>query len=788
MAKFDEHTLNILEYFKIISILKGRCLTPYGISAMDRTLPSSDIEAINIRLDEVSQMKEIILFGMAFPLYRIEDVTGLIEKSRTEGTILEPKELLSVKELIEVSADLHNYNKDDREHFPLIADYLVDLHPFPDIIKAINKAIDKTGEILDSASGKLKNLRREIGNLKGVITSRLMGILSRRQKSPGWQDDTVMIRDGRYVIPMIAGQFRPESGIIHDRSQSGATLYIEPNEIIELNNKLGLIMQQERLEIDRILKELSAMIGAGADRLMCNCELIGILDSIHAAADFSIKTDGTCPSVKERSWISLKQARHPLLIYYTDDRDKVIANDFELNDSRQVLIITGPNTGGKTVALKTVGLLVLMAQSGFHIPAHENSTVGIFENVFADIGDEQSIELSLSTFSSHIRTIINTINQTDENCLVLFDEIGAGTDPKEGAALAEAIILKLLDKGSRTIVTTHYSQLKTLPMLHPEIENASFEFDRESLQPTFRLYIGIPGASYAVEIARRLGMHDDIADKAAELIGKGERSLTGLIESLEKELAILRKDKAALEEKLESASRLEKQYSDQTEQFKKDVEDIRKRQIDELGRKLTDARKNIEILVKEIRESRASQEAVKKAHRFLRESDDDIKRLKTEYGRDRKSPDKLEPGDKVLIESFRREGEFVEFVGGDMARKRIGNIMSTVKINELKKIMHPSAQTGKKDTPIGMRDLTAPGPEIHLRGMTVDEATEALDKFLDSAVLSGMHQIYVVHGKGSGALRKGLGHFLKNHKAVASIRLGNWNEGGAGVTVVKLKE
>jgi DNA mismatch repair protein MutS2 len=451
------------------------------------------------------------------------------------------------------------------------------------------------------------------------------------------------------------------------------------------------------------------------------------------------------------------------------------------------MIITGPNTGGKTVALKTVGLLILMVQSGLPIPADEHSEIGIFENVFADIGDEQSIELSLSTFSSHIRKIINAISLADKNSLVLFDEIGAGTDPKEGAALAEAIILELVACGCKIIVTTHYSQLKTLPMTNPEIVNASFEFDRKSLKPTFRLYTGIPGASYAVEIARRLGMSKDITNTAAELIGQGERSLTSLIETLEKELTTLRRDKADLVERLERAAKLEKQYSEQTEQFQKNIDQSRQQQLGELENSLTDARKEIERLVKEIRESRASKESVKRAHKFLQKSEEELKNYKKKYTAPKLTSNRPEPGDRVLIASFKKEGEFVSYLGDKRAKVRIGNILSTVDIDELTKIDFSSKESDRVANSVGLCDLSQPGPEIHLRGMTVEEAIEALDKFLDSAVISGINQVYVVHGKGTGTLRKSLGAFLKKHKTVASIRLGNWNEGGAGVTVVKLK-
>jgi len=793
MPGFDKHTLEVLEYDKIISILRGLCLTHYGMNLIDRLFPMTDTDAVAARLDEVSQMKDIIRFGEAFPLYRLEDATALIKRSKTEGVFLEPKELLKIKELIEVSSSLHNYAGSDRDsltnrdRFPLIAEYLSQLHPYPEIKTEIDKAIDRDGEILDSASQKLKKIRMELSDLKNRITTRLQNILAGRQKSPGWQDDTVTQRDGRYVIPVVSGQYRPDSGIIHDRSQSGATMFVEPNEIVEHNNKLGILKQEERFEIDRILRHITSLIGQAADRLMTNTEIIGILDSIHAAGLLSIKTDGNKPKLKNPSGFGLTASRHPLLLYYTKEQNTIVPNDYVLNDGTLAMIITGPNTGGKTVALKTVGLLILMAQSGLHIPADENSAIGIFESIYADIGDEQSIELSLSTFSSHVRQIIYAVRNADSNSLVLLDEIGAGTDPKEGAALAEAIILKLTDLKAKLMVTTHYSQLKTLPMTHPEVENASFEFDRDSLKPTFRLHTGIPGASYAVEIASRLGMPGDITDQAAGLTGQGERSLSDLIASLEKELTILRRDKALLEEKLVNAVNLEKRYNSQIDEFKKEIDNIKKEHLQDLEDTLADARVQIERLVKEIRESKASEKSIKDAQKFLKRKKSKLDRLGKKHFPAPTTTEKFEPGDIVLIESLQKEGEFVGYAGDKKGKIRIGNIMSVVDIADLHKVIKAVAEKKQPVQSGSLRDITASGPEIHLRGMTVDEAKEALDKFLDSAILTGFQQIYVVHGKGTGTLRKMVSDFLKNRKEVKNIRLGNWNEGGAGVTVVQLK-
>jgi DNA mismatch repair protein MutS2 len=786
MQGFDSHTLEVLEYPKIVSILGGLCLTSYGKAVIAGYAPMTDNERIRIRLDEIFQMQDIVRFGEAFPLYQLEDAACSVKKSMTPGIFLEPMEFLHIRELLDVSSALHDYAELEREKFPRIDAYLIQISPFPEIKKEIDKAIDHDGSVKDNASSELKRIRHDIAEIKRKIIGRLERLLADRHKTPGWQDDMVTVRDGRYVIPVIAGQFRNDSGIIHDRSQSGATLFVEPNDIIEANNNFGILLQDERIEIDRILRRLTALIGEVAGKLLKNCELIGELDAIHASANLGIKIGSQRPVISGKSNFNLITARHPLLLYYTKEKESIVPSNISLENGRLSIIITGPNTGGKTVLLKTVGLLILMAQTGLPIPADSKSTIGIFKNIIADIGDEQSLELSLSTFSSHIRQIIYAVRHSGPDTLVLLDEIGAGTDPKEGAALAEAILVKMIGLEAKTIVTTHYSQLKTMPMLYPEIENASFEFDRASLRPTFRLMTGIPGASYAVEIARRLGMPDDIADNASRLLGKGERSLTGLIESLEKDLTTLRKDKTSLEEKLKSTDQLEKFYHTQLDKLKEEIDQSKKKHLKELEDILSQTRTEVEHLVKSIRETKASPESVKEFHKFLKNKRDQLGHLNAKHFSRPATDDTPAIGDTVVIDSLRKEGELVELLGDNRAKVRIGNMLMTVDLIDLKKVIKPG-KSFVASSNANMREMTAPGPEIHLRGMTVDEAQEALDKFLDSAILLGMNQIYVVHGKGTGALRKSMTEFLKQHSAVASFRLGDWNEGGDGVTIVTLK-
>ncbi len=786
----DQHTLETLEFPKIITAISGKCLTPYGTQVVRSIEPLFDREAIERRQDEIAQMKDIINFGSAIPLCRLEDCTELLERSSLEGTYLDPDEILRVLELVEVSIDLHGYDREEREKFPAIDEYLRKIRAFPELKKEINRAIDESGDIKDNASSKLKRTRLDLADSRRTILNRLESILARQHKQAGWQDDVITQRNGRYVIPIISGQYSHNLGILHDRSQSGATFYVEPNETVELNNRINQLMQEERVEMDRILRAITAEIAQRADPLQENCRLIGLLDFFHAAAGLANQIKADRPAITTEPQLQLREARHPLLILQHGGIDKVVPLTISVDESRQGVLITGPNTGGKTIALKTIGLSILMAQAGLPIPADPRSGTGIFASVFADIGDEQSIELSLSTFSSHVGNIVKATRNISPGTLLLFDEIGAGTDPKEGAALAEAIILYTIKHGAKLIATTHYSQLKTLALEHPEIENASLEFDRQSLAPTYRLQMGIPGSSYAVEIASRLGMNPQICKQASSLLGSSERSLTDLIASLESELARVREDKTNLTDRLAKAKELEDFYRTQTDRLQKETKEEKKKALAETEQLLEQTRREAEKLVADIRKTQASERSVKEFHHRLRSAEERAAHLRAKLeseAQSAKEPARFEAGDAVRILSLNQKGEIKELLDRNKARVRVGNVTTVVELRNLEKLSD-THQPKRRSAGTTYDTEQASSPEIHLRGMTVDEALEALERFLDHAVVSGLSQVYVIHGKGTGTLRRSLTDYLKQHPDVIDIRLGNWNEGGAGVTVVKLKQ
>jgi DNA mismatch repair protein MutS2 len=783
----NQHALEVLEYPKVIALIAGKSLTPIGKSYAEELSPLSDAAAINQRQDEIQQTKDIINFGTPYPLERLDDCTPFIEHAKVEGVFIEPGEILAILRLVEVSILLNGYDKENRPKFPLIDAYLKRIRAFPELRKQIHDALEPTGEIKDSASPALRRIRLELIDTRRRTIARLDSIIGGQKKQSGWQDDVVTQRNGRYVIPVIAGQYRADLGILHDRSQSGATLYVEPTEVVEMNNRLNLLFQEERVEIDRILRAITREIGTRAGSLVENWKIIGMLDLFHAAALFANDVGAGRPLIEETAQCNLIDARHPLLLLKLKGPANVVPLTLGMSDDRPAILVTGPNTGGKTIALKTFGLLTLMAITGLPIPAKETSRVGLFDQIFADIGDEQSIELSLSTFSSHVTNIISAVKNAGSRSLILLDEIGAGTDPKEGSALAEAIVLHLITTGARMIVTTHYSQLKTLALEHPEIENASMTFDRESLSPTYHLQLGIPGSSYAVEIAGRLGMPEPICGRASELIGSGERSLTTLIASLEAELAAVRKEKINLTERLVAAQEMERLYRTQEEKLRKEVEAEKRKALAETEALLDQARKDTEHIVAEIRRTQGSAESVKAAHQTLKASEDLLRKQKESMrpAAPERPLDRFAPGDRVRILDLGHEGEIESLVGEDRARVRIGKILSIVEIRKLEKTTTEPKPSLKSSPKVNAEGMVS--PEIHLRGMTSDEAQDELDRFLDRAIVAGLHQVYVIHGKGTGTLRRTLSEYLKKHRDVESIRMGDWNEGGAGVTIVTLK-
>jgi DNA mismatch repair protein MutS2 len=784
----DKQTFTKLEFDKIIKHLRAKCHTPLGIEKIERLSPKTDFASIKKDLDETFEMSEILKFEEPFVLQTLDPVDVFFDKLRVEQTFLEPADYLKVAHFLRVSQSLKRYMKGKGEKYPLIADYISGIQTAPEVIERIEKAIDRVGEIKDSASSALRKIRIDKQLIRNKILAKLEALIQSKRPSGTRQDDLITFRDGRYVIPMAASEFTSKSGVIHGRSKSGATFFVEPMTTVEMNNQLRSLIIEEEQEIERILIEIGDSIRLKLPLMEENYRLIGQIDFIHSKARLALELDCDRPELVDSPQLNLKQARHPLLLISASNKENVIPMDIDLGEGFECLVITGPNMGGKTVSLKTVGLLTLMTQAGMLIPVGKDSTMGIFDHVFADIGDEQSIELSLSTFSSHISKIIGAIKRCGRGSMILMDELGAGTDPLEGSALGEAILTEILERNGKAMITTHYSALKTLAEKNRRIENASLEFDNATLAPTYRLRIGLPGSSYAIEMAKRLGMPQEVVNKAVGLVGTQERNLARLIEKLQAETRAAEEEREAIAEQKKAINELQEFYLDRKAKIEAEQKTYKAEALKEAEELIESTRTDLERLVKKIRETEADKESVKNAHSFIKKKKDEFKtRLSKLAPKTKSKKEALNPGDRVFIENLRAEGELLDYVESSKSwRVQTGSMVASVKTGLLRKLEkkepRPSLPKGVNYAPFD--DITT---QISVRGMTAEEAIDAVEKYLDSASLANLETVFILHGKGTGVLRKAINDYLKTNRMVREFRLGYFNEGGTGVTVVSLK-
>jgi len=796
----NRHTLEILEFDKIIESMAGRCLTAMGREVTLTRRPDNEFQRIRKSLAEVKEMIDVLTEEGDFPLGRAPDIRPAILKTSLEGIFLEPKELLAIAEFLEMVQGLMKFSKVSVEKYSLLEEHLGRLTSGFALVKRIHTTIDEDGEVRDNASPELRKLRGEKRAVRDSIVSRLEKIIAKKNPDPAWQEDIITLRNDRFVIPVRAGDLSPRDGVIQDRSSTGQTLFIEPFKVIELNNRLRQVLIEERREVERILRSVTRMVRNETESLTENVRVVGILDSLYARALWARATRSRIAELVDRPQFSIQNGRHPLLVLQAieagaDQENRVIPITVRLGESFIALVVTGPNTGGKTVSLKTVGLLTLMTQAGLPIPAGDGTVMGTFASVFADIGDEQSIESSLSTFSSHVRQIRHAVEKAERRSLVLLDELGAGTDPREGAALGEAIITSLIEKGARVMCTTHYTALKALSQNNPQIENAAVEFDKETLNPTYRLHLGIPGASYAIDIARRLGMPEKITQKADALLGEQELNLTRLLSELEESLRNARRQEEELAHRRHATEELERQLKDRMATLRQAEKEFKSKALVESEKIILATKREMERLVKEIRETQADRELVKKAHHQLAQKVKEVRGKIEEFKEPSPPPPRvasgpIEKGDRVWVELFRKEGEVIDlFPDKQTVKLRLGNLLYTIDEAHCRKIEAAEPPPREvRPAPIRYEVTSDVGPEISLRGMTAEDALEALDKYLDEALMAGWEEVRIVHGKGEGILRRAVGEMLKSDKRILSQRMGEWNEGDLGVTIARLQK
>jgi len=783
----------ILEFDKIVNATLALCASTMGREWIARRRPTADLRLLDRRRDELAEMLTVLRSG-TFPSLGLPDLRPSLEKAAREGSFLDAPEFLIVLEFLTGIDTLLRFTKVSNVACPHLEEYFENLSAAYPLRSALQHAITPEGDVADNASPELARIRGEKRRVRDRIVGRLERLLASRVSDPSRTDDIITLRNDRFVIPMREGDPAANDGIIQDRSGSGATLFVEPMGVVEHNNALRRLDMEEGREVERILRELSDILRAHRDALADDVDAIGALDAIAALARLCLKIDGVVAERRDEASLRLVDARHPLLVLkslslHPDQRFPIVPMTVELGDHHTTIIITGPNTGGKTVALKSIGLLTLMAQAGWPVPAREGTTLGVFDCVIADIGDEQSIESSLSTFSSHLSRIGDALHRATSHTLVLLDELGAGTDPKEGAALGESIVSTLTERGTRLVVTTHHTALKTLAQHDARIENASLLFDSKTLSPSYEFRVGLPGASYAIDIARRLGLPEDVVARASSLLGEQEKDLSAMLKELDERLESLRKRESEAERHRMSASELEEFYRGQMKKFEAKESERKKEALAEAERIVTGTRREMERLVREIRESQADAQRVKAAHKEISERLSEISRTKEEMIALPPEPatGPLAIGDTVWIDVFEQEGELADIDDGrGKVKVRVRNFLYNLDRSAIRKVQSAAAAPAKPRMTVPALFPPDVGGELSLRGYTVDEALQRLDHYLDDARLAGLTEVRIVHGRGEGILRRAVGDYLGRDARVAARRSGHWNEGADGVTITTL--
>lgn len=791
----NEKVLKTLEYNKIIDLLTEYATSESGRELCRKLKPMTDLEAIDDAQAKTRDALSRIFKKGSLSFSGLHNIGASLKRLEIGGT-LGIEELLRIASLLEVAKRAKAYSRSDREDTK--ADSLDELfdkvEPLTPLLDEIRRCIISEDEIADDASSTLKNIRRSMKNINDKIRSQMNTMLNNTDTRNLLQDAVVTMRNGRYCLPVKAEAKGQVPGMIHDQSSTGSTIFIEPMAVVKLNNDLKELFLKEQEEIEVILANLSAQVAEYISFLQDDYQVLTELDFIFAKGSLAKSYNGTAPLFNTEHRIRIRKGRHPLL-----DSHKVVPIDIHLGDDFDLLIVTGPNTGGKTVSIKTVGLFTLMGQAGLHIPANDRSELSIFHEVFADIGDEQSIEQSLSTFSSHMTNIISILDRVDEDSLVLFDELCAGTDPTEGAALAISILTRLHNYGIRTMATTHYSELKVFALSTPGVENACCEFSVETLSPTYRLLIGIPGKSNAFAISGKLGLSEDIITEAKKHLTEQDESFEDLISDLESSRVTIEKERLEVEQYKQEIASLKKKLEQKQERIDSQKEKIIRQANEEAHAILREAKEVADQTIKNFHKYGKATPSMKDMEQERSKLRDKMNNLEKDMSLKQKNaqtnhkiPKKLRIGDTVKVLSMNLTGTVHTLPNekGDLY-VQMGILRSLVNIKDLVLVEEtPVLGNKKKSTGAGkikMAKSASVSTEINLIGKTTDEAIALLDKYLDDAYIAHMPSVRIVHGKGTGALRNAVHNHLKRLKYIKSYRLGEFGEGDAGVTIAEFK-
>ena len=785
--------LNKLEYFKILETLSTFATTYIGKNMCLNLLPSNQKDDVKNRLLETDEAVKVLYRSSKPPLSEIADNTINLKTLESFGT-LSLKSLLDITDILKIADSLKKYFYTDYivpEDFEILNSIFSLLYSNSSIIKKIDTCILDENTLNDNASSNLLSIRKKQRNLEQDIKSKLTNFLHSSSYSKYIQENVVTIRNDRYVIP-IKEEYRSQvKGFIHDVSSSGSTIFIEPISVFELNNELANLKIEENFEIEKILQDLSKLFYPYIEELKLDIECIGKLDFIFAKAKYSKSINAITPIINEEKKIVLENAKHPLL-----DPKKAVPCSLTLGKDFNTLVITGPNTGGKTVTLKTIGLLTCMACSGLNIPASQNSSIYVFDNVFADIGDDQSISDSLSTFSAHMKNIVDIVNNSTSNSLILVDELGSGTDPIEGASLAISVLDYFTNNHSLTVATTHYQELKKYALTRNDFENASVEFDINTLSPTYHLLIGVPGKSNAFEISKKLGLSENIIDNAKSNLTKKDVDFEELLKNIYDNKSKIEHEKALISEELEKIETLKKSLerdnSKLLEQEKNLINDakIKARNI------LLDAKEEANSIISDMNKisADASDISNSKLNNLRNKLNNSIKNISLEATKNNSntsnsiSKDEAVPNTNVFVTTLGKNGVIVSNISkSNEVQVQVGSMKMSINIKYLQKLQSPDVNKSANTSHVSVSKTKNAKSEINIIGLNVDEATFVVDKFLDDCALAKLETVRIVHGKGTGKLRDGVHKFLKSNPHVKSFRMGTYGDGEMGVTVVTLK-
>ena len=791
----EQESFHVLEYEKITEMLAERASSMPGKEKAESLVPSPDYDEVCERMAETREAVEIYALTLP-PFGGIRDIRPLLKKAK-KGVALDLGEFTDIMSTLYAMRNVKYFFRDLEQEAPILKGWAHSIEILGQLERDLDNAIDDHGHLRDTASVELRRIRSELRSSQSRIKERVGAILHSQDNQKYFQDAIVTMRDDRYVIPVKAEYRHSFPGLVHDRSATGSTLYIEPMEAVELNNDVKQLTIAEHQEVQRILRELTHRVDKNRAELRANAGILADLDFTFAKAKLARDMDAIRPELNDAGRTVLKSARHPLIA-----RDKVVPIDITFDDCR-MLLVTGPNTGGNTVSMKTLGLLVLMAQSGLYLPCASDSEIAVYDNIYADIGDEQSIEQSLSTFSAHMTHIVRILRQVDRGDLLLLDELGAGTDPEEGAALAMAILEKLLEVQATVMVTTHYSELKTFAYTRDGVQNACVEFDVKTLRPTYRLLIGIPGASNAFAISQRLGLPESMILRAKQLVQEDHAQFEHVLNDLEQEKMMYEQRNADILERQQRVKQLEAKVEKTRAELSQKKGEIIRKAREQSAAMIRRTRRESEDVIEKLKEQfndqgvKKRQQAIQDARKRLNEAFEHARpgiMAQKGVGKPVKLAD-IRVGDNVYVKKLDQKGTVLGLSGQEL-EVQLGSLRTKVRAKDCTFISHAAkADAGKgsgqtnhsRQSGTYLQKTATARREVDIRGLMVNEAESVLDKFLDDAVIAGISEVLIIHGKGTGALRKGVQTYLKRHRSVKAYRLADISDGGAGATVVDLK-